>query len=352
MDFTLPPVIEHLLPQEVLPLAPSGSHGQSSTSTPINNETDVSTSTESTLPQIPITTTNSNSTTTPDPVSPTSLLQSPVNQLARRSIVNVTCRVQDDHTIRTTSGSGILIDKRGVVLTNAHVAYLYLLAGNDPNEDISCAVRTGNPASTTYQAVPLYISEAWIHDNARNIAEDEFYGTGEHDYALLAITSPASTGTPSFPALPLNSAPGTPTVASEVLVIAYPAEFLRGEDIRHDLYLTSDIGKVENQFTFMRTSPDLVTISGTILAQRGASGGAVVTKEGKLSGLVVTSTDAPDLKDRQLGAITISYINRDLEYQTDENIREFLNTDLDSLANRFTKIIAPDLAKELRRASE
>jgi hypothetical protein len=248
-----------------------------------------------------------------------------------------------------------LIDERGVVLTNAHVAYLYLLAGKDSNEDISCAVRTGNPASTTYQAVPLYISEAWIHDNARNIAEDEFYGTGEHDYALLAITggpNGTTAGIPSFSALPLSNAPGTPTVASEVLVMAYPAEFLRGEDIRHDLYLTSDVGKVENQFTFMRTSPDLVTISGTILAQRGASGGAVVTKEGKLSGLVVTSTDAPDLKDRQLGAITISYINRDLEYQTDKNIREFLDTDLSSQADHFTKMIAPGLAKELRYASE
>jgi hypothetical protein len=281
-----------------------------------------------------------------------SLLSGPINTQARSSLVNVICRVHTGRKIRTTTGSGIIIDQKGIVLTNAHVVYTYLLDKAYDAQSVSCTIRTGNPAKDKFKAVPLYISEMWIEKNAMKLSSENIYGTGEHDFAFLYINETID-GTPlpsSFSSLPINSQPLAINTGDEVLTIGYPAEFLRREDIERDLFLTSDNGFVDEFFTFTRTTPDMMTISGSILAQRGASGGAIVSKEGHLAGIVVTSTDSNVLTDRKLGAISLYYINRNLTEQTGRSIVELLLLNPQEASKRFEERTAPRLRNILQQA--
>src|SRR5688500_2914917 len=60
--------------------------------------------------------------------------------------VNLYCRLKAGKRTVSSSGSGIMIDERGIILTNAHVAQYFLLAGEKGRVTGWCSVRTGSPA--------------------------------------------------------------------------------------------------------------------------------------------------------------------------------------------------------------
>ena len=113
---------------------------------------------------------------------------SDLNTLARGSLVNILCLTQGAHHIITPiSGSGVVVDDRGVILTNAHIAQFYLFEDFPTEDFITCEIRTGSPAQSSYKAELLYISPPWISDNAKTIVSENPMGTGEHDFAFLVI---------------------------------------------------------------------------------------------------------------------------------------------------------------------
>ncbi|HEV8677502.1 MAG TPA: hypothetical protein VN701_01580, partial [Candidatus Paceibacterota bacterium] len=63
------------------------------------------------------------------PSAPQTPLLSPeqVNENARASIVNILCLATGNGQENSISGSGVIIDARGVILTNAHVGQYFLL---------------------------------------------------------------------------------------------------------------------------------------------------------------------------------------------------------------------------------
>ena len=67
-----------------------------------------------------------------------------VNQEARAALVNILCETSSG-SLHPVSGSGVIIDPRGVILTNAHVAQ-YVLLASQPNVGLTCMIRTGSPA--------------------------------------------------------------------------------------------------------------------------------------------------------------------------------------------------------------
>ena len=63
----------------------------------------------------------------PPPIAdarPASLAPEILNEKSRSALVNILCEATAP--LRSTSGSGVIIDSRGVILTNAHIAQLFL----------------------------------------------------------------------------------------------------------------------------------------------------------------------------------------------------------------------------------
>ena len=68
---------------------------------------------------------------------------------------------------------------------------------------------------------------------------------------------------------------------------------------------------------------------------------------GYLTSIITTTSDGLTTAERELRAITISYINRDLTSQTGLGLATFLSGDLKAMADNFEANHAPLLTKLL-----
>jgi hypothetical protein len=239
---------------------------------------------------------------------------------------------------------------RAVVLTNAHVAQYYLLADYKTPGFVDCVVRTGSPAYPYYTAVLLYISGQWVRDNANQITSAAPLGTGENDFALLLIdrsTNPSDSIPSSFPYLPHDLTEESLKLGSQTLTVAYPAGFLGGIAVQRDLYLSSAFTTLMNFYSFTGSTVDVISVGGSVVAQRGSSGGGVVSMLGKLLGIISTSSDAADTSGRDLRAITLGHINRSLLFHEGYTLAELLSGNLPSKAANFSVSVAPTLRRLL-----
>ena len=253
------------------------------------------------------------------PISaPTSLLPSESASLdasavtLRAALVNIICYAPAGSGLRSISGSGVIVDPKGIILTNAHIAQNFLLA----DRNVSCTIRAGSPAIDTYKASLIYISPAWIQANANILTQTNPSGTGEYDFAFLAITKSAtSVALPSsFPFIPLATAP--PPIGTPVVIASYGAQFLESNQIQSFLFPTIVFGSVKDVFTFAATTIDVLTLGGSAAAQEGSSGGGVADGNGKLVGTITTSTTNGPTDTRKLDAITASYIRAEYANET------------------------------------
>lgn len=276
------------------------------------------------------------------------------------ALVNILCFTKEKSPLSPISGSGIIIDKRGVILTTAHIAQYFLL-----EEYAECVIRQGAPAVSRYQAELLYISPVWVTENRHLIGNTVSQGTGENDYAFLRII----TGGGDFLYIPPDPEASVIKVTVDgdgneieevdldvemrVSVLAYPSEFLESTNILQHLLPISTQAVITKLFTFDDQTLDLLSLQGTPLAQQGSSGGGVVGRGGYLKALVVSSTHDGPLRDRELRAITLGHINRSLEKDLGKDIHEFLSEDLHTTAISFRETAQPSLMttlqEELRR---
>lgn len=268
-----------------------------------------------------------------------------INILTRDALVNILCYTQSSGPISPITGSGIIIDPRGVILTNAHVAQYFLLKDYGTKDYVSCNIRTGNPAVPKYKATLLYLSPRWVKNNSDNIKRQEAKGTGEDDFAFLIIDRGlnAEQKLPTtFPYLHIDSVERDFTNES-VLVAGYGAGFLGGEEIQRNLYGISAIATVKEMLSYSGITLDYLNISGNAVAQRGSSGGAVVDSKGALVGVIGTVSSGTQTDERELGGIGMSHINDSLLKQSGTAIADFLNTNLTEKATQFNELIAPTL---------
>jgi len=270
----------------------------------------------------------------PAPQPPTANFTAASAQL-RAALVNIMCYAPASSSLHSISGSGVIIDSKGIILTNAHVAQYFLLA----DQGVTCVIRSGSPATDQYEAKLEYLSPAWVAENTGVLTERLPTGTGEHDYALLAITSSATEQPlPAyFPAIPLASAP--PRQGSDVVIASYGAQFLNTVQIQTDLFPTVVYGSVKGVFTFATTSVDVLALGGSAAAQEGSSGGGVANGESQLAGLITTSTVTGATASRSLNAITASYIRADYAAQTGSSLEALLAQDPASAVQAFAQQI-------------
>lgn len=271
-----------------------------------------------------------------------------VNEEARAALVNILCTSQ--RGINGLSGSGIMIDSRGIILTNAHVAQYFLLRDYLFPSNIQCVVRVGSPAEPRYEAEILYLPPAWITANASQIGSAASTGTGEHDYAFLRITKRTNNEPlpASFPTLKMDR--GYVDVGELMLLASYPAGFLGGETITKNLYASSAIAYVTQLFTFSdnRSKVDLFSIGGTVVSQGGSSGGAAVRlQDGSLAGVITLATIADSTGKRDLRALALSHIDESLAAQGQGGVTALLLGDAAAKAAAFNAQTAPTLRQQL-----
>ena len=272
----------------------------------------------------------------PAPAAPASVAQAApdgVSGALRAALVNIICYAPAGSQLHSISGSGVFIDSKGIILTNAHIAQYFLLS----DRGVSCTIRTGSPATDAYKAALIYISPAWIRANSTVLTQNLPTGTGEYDFALLAVTSSA-TATPlpaAFPAVPLANQP--PAVDTPVVIASFGAQFLSSSQIRSGLSPTLVFGSVKSVFTFGTNTIDVVSLGGSAAAQEGSSGGGVADASGSLVGTLTTSTVTGATDTRVLSAITASYIRAEFARETGNPLGALLSEPTGAAAQAFAE---------------
>lgn len=236
-----------------------------------------------------------------------------------KSLVNIVC-VSADPSIPTISGTGVMIDSRGIILTAAHVAQLFLLQDYLGPDKVECIVRTGSPARRAYLAEPIYVSPTWMANNPNTLTTSSPTGTGENDFALIGVTGTA-TSTPlpsSYYATPL--ATSDPRQQDPVAIGSYGAQYLTAAQVNYSLYPILVFGSIQDRYTYGTNTVDLISVIGSAASQEGSSGGGLVNAAGQLIGEITTSSIAGTLTTRSLNAITISHIRRSFTADTGNDL--------------------------------
>lgn len=255
--------------------------------------------------------------------------------LLKAAVVNIICLQEGG--LSGISGSGVIIDPRGIIMTVAHVGQQFLLRDYPAEDSGTCYIRTGSPAKNAYAAEPIFISPSWIEENPDAFFSSRPKGTGEHDFAFLAITrSVTSTPLPSrFPYIPLSPASTGIEEGERVGTGSYAAEFLSSSEVRSSLYPTIKFADIVDIYTFDRNSSDIFSVAAGSAAQEGSSGGAVINGDDRLIGIITTRTVKPDLSLRTLQAITIDHARASFRADMRENLDSYLKGDLSTLVQNF-----------------
>lgn len=276
-----------------------------------------------------------------------------VNTNSRKTIVNILCTTKYND-LSPISGTGVIVSGSGLILTNAHIAQYFLLKDFREKDYLKCVGRTGSPAYPKYNLELVYISPNWVANNKAILKEQDPKGTGENDFAFLRITGPIDNSqTLDYYTYIQPNTREIIEIGEPVLLVSYPAGFLGGLSVLQDLNITSAITNIQDVFTFKNDSIDVLSVGGTVVSQKGSSGGLVVDGDTSLIGIISTSSDGQTTSSRGLNAITISYINRSMQAEININLKQFLNlnhqifakTFADTTAKTLTKIITDELTK-------
>jgi hypothetical protein len=261
-------------------------------------------------------------------------------------VVNIYCTFRRGNKTQTVSGSAVRLEK-DIYLTNAHVAEYIMLENYFTEKELSsntlltpsCTLRELSPAQGGASAEIIFLPTSWVHKNITNLKQINPTGTGEHDYALVREVKNTVNKLKTNVSLPL--AKKEIKKEEEVFLIGYPI-FDQGS-IKNNLRKVSEKVGIEKIFSFGGKKVDTFNTGNTTLAHLGSSGGAVITLEGELAGIMVATVNKAETNAKEIKAIGINYIERNILKEsgktldsfikdTDEQVLSFRDNYLESLS--------------------
>ncbi len=220
-----------------------------------------------------------------------------------KAVIQIFCKGEKE----TFSASGVIVNSRGLVLTNAHVAGIVKRVGES-----SCQARRDNPASPFGKITVVFQA-----DTAKKITDTE---VPQRDVAFLKISEASRDFT--FADLSLENAREGETL----LTLGYPSEFLASISAELNSNLVFSVLRVDG-FTDIdgeKTTAEGYVFRGGLALQQGSSGTALVNRQGKVVGLIFATTKAKTTDDRQGIGLMVSYINKIMQLETGQDLEEFI----------------------------
>jgi hypothetical protein len=268
-----------------------------------------------------------------------------VAPIIENSLVNIFCSQKVGKMKKTITGSGVLINLDGTVLTNSHVAQFPLIA--DSNNSVVCIARIGSPAQTVLSVKTAFISPEWLKVNAKYVNSGGGPETGQSDYALLNISYPDGKKLNMYPS-PLESSPVQ--AGSTIYAASYPADILASKGVDSALYIKKEALQISDLFTFMGVTsknPDIIQTSDSSIGQGGSSGGALVSQNGALIGLITTVTDGSTPNRKQIRGVTISHIHDEISKYHEGGILDISNHGSSAILKEFNSSMRTPLTSTL-----
>jgi hypothetical protein len=148
-----------------------------------------------------------------------------------------------------------------------------------------------------------------------------------------------------YPYLTIDTRESIGFEGDTILAAGYPAELI-GSSGQFSLYAVSSVTTIKKLLTFVQKTVDLFSLGGIIVAQGGSSGGAVVNGWDHLIGLIVTTSAGDNTGTRDLHALTLGYINRDIAVQSGHDLPSILSADVIDLAVDFNAKTVPGLIQK------
>lgn len=266
------------------------------------------------------------------PPAPSALKEFAFDPAWKDAVVNLFCMDRYGGYDYSGSGSGVVVDPRGVILTNAHVVWPYMAFAEWPNPSLyQCSVRIGSPAKPFYKAQLLYVPQEYMEKAFARMYDyqaEEKHIYGENDYAFLLITGRtdvSATLPTSFPYRPIYTGPVLGE-GSFIYDVGYPAGYLGGLTMQNSLGQAASPTRIFQRKSIKGTTDiNIFSYLADIAGQAGSSGGPVFKAGGEVAGLnTFVDEFASNTSEQILYAVSGWYINEDLKRDSGLSLGEFL----------------------------
>jgi hypothetical protein len=240
--------------------------------------------------------------TVPDPpvtMPPRNQLSQPeVYKKGTRSVINILCpQGKDTYSV----GSGAIVDPRGYILSNAHLA-------DNRRKNEPCIIRRGSPAVEFATAVPLFIPALYY---STSLSERE---RAEYDISIWKIKDATTT----LPYWSLD-AEATPKIGEVLWTLSYPAELLSSDIIFKNLWLSF------SNTTVTAADSTVMSSKATLSAQHGSSGGILIDPyTGKIRSLIFGIDENQTISERKLFSLLPQAINSAIKAEKGLSLEDYL----------------------------
>jgi len=232
----------------------------------------------------------------PAELAPTPLPETLIYDQGLKSSVNLLCKGGPSEYVVAT---GAIIDSRGYLISNAHVA-----EGVDAKEP--CTIRRGSPAQPFREATLIYTPISY-----KNATSEE--EKARSDFSIWKINEPGE-----YPVWELEYEKSF--FKNELLLtLAYPAELLGNELVFKSLNLIFSKTYVE------ATDTVIIRSTANISSQRGSSGGVLIDPYTmRIRGLIFAVSENTNIAEREIFSLTPKGINEIMQKETGKTLKEYL----------------------------